>query len=174
MTSIRNKIFSFKRILLIVGLTLFGLIWQLKAMAQEQPPRPISCSCTQNLSFGAFFQAISGGTVIIFPDGSRSVTGDVIQANLGFLYFPAIFEITANRGTLITVVNGSDVTLTGSNGGSMVMHIGTSLPGSPFITTVSPPTKTQVKVGGTLTVGTPLANPAGSYSGTFQVTFNQN
>ncbi|WP_261387807.1 DUF4402 domain-containing protein [Chitinophaga pinensis] len=87
--------------------------------AQEPPPRPISVyvNPAQGLIFGAFFQGITGGTVILYPDGSRSVTGSIVQANLGYPFSPAIFEVDANPGTLISIMNGPDVTLTGSNGG---------------------------------------------------------
>jgi hypothetical protein len=147
----------------------------LPARAQEPPPRPVAVYVdpSQGLIFGAFFQGVSGGTVIIYPDGSRSVTGSIVQANLGFLFSPAIFEIDANRGTLISIVNGPDVTLTGSNGGSIQLHVGASSLGAQFITTATPPARTQLRVGGILTIGSPLANPAGSYSGMFSVTFIQ-
>lgn len=147
----------------------------LSAKAQQPPPDPISIYANplQGLMFGAFFQGISGGTVIIYPNGSRTVTGDVIQANLGFAFSPAIFEVVANSGTLISILNGSDVLLTGSTGGSMTLHIGTASTGTPFITTVTPPARTQVRIGGMLTVGSPLANPAGIYNGTFSITFIQ-
>ncbi len=143
--------------------------------AQEPPPRPISVyvNPAQGLIFGAFFQGPTGGTVIIFPDGSRSVTGSIVQANLGFPFSPAIFEVDANPGTLIQILNGPDVVLTGSNGGTLSLHIGPSNTGSPFIATATSPAKTLVRIGGTLTVGTPPANPAGNYSGLFSVTFIQ-
>jgi len=143
--------------------------------AQEPPPRPIAVyvNPAQGLIFGAFFQGMSGGTVIIYPDGSRSVTGSVVQANLGYPFSPAIFEIEANRGTLISILNGPDVTLTGSNGGSITLHIGAASTGSSFVTTATPPARNLVRIGGTLTVGPPPSNPSGSYSGVFTVTFIQ-
>lgn len=146
-----------------------------RTAAQPPPPRPIAVyvNPAQGLIFGAFFQGIAGGTVIVYPDGSRSVTGDIVQANLGMPYSPAIFEIEAQQGTLISILNGPDVTLNGSNGGTLVLHLGNASTGSPFITTVAPPGRTQVRIGGTLTVGSPLANPPGAYSGTFAVTFIQ-
>lgn len=145
------------------------------ANAQQQPPRPVTIyvNPSQGLIFGAFFQGISGGTVIIYPDGSRTVTGSIVQANLGYPFSPAIFEVDANPGTLISILNGPDVTLTGSNGGFLQLHVGASSTGSPFITTAVPPVRTLVRIGGTLIVGSPLANPAGSYSGSFSVTFIQ-
>lgn len=146
-----------------------------RAAAQPPPPRPIAVyvSPAQGLIFGAFFQGIAGGTVIIYPDGSRAATGDIVQANLGQPYSPAIFEIEAQPGTLISILNGPDVPLNGSNGGTIVLHVGTASTGTPFITTVAPPGRTQVRVGGTLTIGSPLANPPGAYSGSFAITFIQ-
>lgn len=146
-----------------------------KTQAQEAPPRPISIyvNPSQGLIFGAFFQGVSGGSVIVYPDGSRSTTGDIVQANLGIPFSPAIFEVDANPGTLISIMNGPDVTLTGSNGGTLRLHIGASSTGSPFIATAVPPNRTQVRIGGTLTVGNALANPSGNFSGYFSVTFIQ-
>ena len=126
----------------------------------------------QNMAFGAFSHGASGGTVIIGADASRTVTGDVIALNLGFQYYNAQFEVEAPPGTILNILNGPDATLTGSNGGSMSLHIGASSPVSPITTTVSPPTRTQVNIGGTLTVGNNAFSPPGAYSGTFYVTFN--
>ncbi|WP_169306819.1 DUF4402 domain-containing protein [Pedobacter polaris] len=144
-------------------------------MAIEQPPRPVVVyvNPAQGLNFGAFYQNGSGGSVIIYPNGSRSTTGSVIQTSQGFSFSPAIFEVDAEPGTVVTISNGPDVNLTGSNGGTMVLQIGSSDPVSPFVTTAASPGRTQVRIGGTLTVGSPLANPPGNYSGTFSVTFIQ-
>src|SRR5688572_17614561 len=120
-----------------------------RAVAQPPPPRPIAVyvNPAQGLIFGAFFQGIAGGSVIIYPDGSRAATGDIVLANLGQPYSPAIFEIEAQPGTLISILNGPDVPLNGSNGGTIVLHVGTASTGTPFITTVAPPGRTQVRVG---------------------------
>jgi hypothetical protein len=144
-------------------------------LAVENPPRPISIyiNPAQGLIFGAFYQGGSGGTVILYPNGSRSTTGSIIQASLGFSFSPAIFEVDAEPGTIVTISNGPDVSLAGSNGGSMTLHIGNSDLGSPFITTAVSPARTLVRIGGTLTVGSPLASPPGNYNGTFSVTFIQ-
>lgn len=131
-----------------------------------------SVNTIQNLSFGAFTQGSSGGTIIINNDGSRNASGTIVPLNLGAAYFQAIFEVEAPEGTVISILNGPDAILTGSNGGSMSLKIGNSDPASPFISTVVPPLKTQISVGGTLTVGTPQQSPPGNYSGTFYITFN--
>jgi hypothetical protein len=148
-----------------------------KSYSQILPPPPVPFTIhtnpAQGLYFGAFFTGSLGGTVIIYPDGTRAVTGDVIQASLGYSFAPAIFEVEAIKGTRVGIVYGPDVVLTGSNGGSMTLHLGGSSPGSPFVVNTIPPSRTQVNIGGTLTVGNILMNPVGSYTGTFSITFVQ-
>ena len=175
MSSKSNTINKKQFVLLAVGI-LCLLACQLQVSAQQKPPAPISVAFNpaQGLRFGAFFQSPSGGTVVVNPNGTRTVTGGVIEADMGYAYAPATFEITANPGTLITIVNGPDVVLSGSNGGSMTLHLGSSSPASPFITTVASPMQTAVNIGGTLYVGSPVANPSGYYTGSFLVTFMQN
>ncbi|MCX6256690.1 MAG: DUF4402 domain-containing protein [Bacteroidia bacterium] len=138
------------------------------------PPRPLAVYVNPALGlvFGQFTHGPSGGTIIISPSGSRSATGSVIPLN-GESYSTAIFEIEANPGTIVSMVFGPDAILTGSNGGSMTLQIGGSYPSSPLVTNAVPPLRTLVYVGGTLLVGGPLANPPGSYYGTFYVTFFQ-
>ena len=145
------------------------------AQGPENPPRPvvIYVNPAQGLNFGAFYQGGSGGTVIVYPNGSRTTTGSIIQTSQGFSFSPAIFEVDAEPGTLITILNGPDVTLTGSNGGTINLIIGESDPQGPFIATATSPARTTVKIGGTLTIGSPLASPPGNYNGTFSVTFIQ-
>jgi hypothetical protein len=113
-----------------------------------------------------------GGTVTVSPASFRSSTGDVILLSMGS-FSAARFEILSNPGTLISILNGPDVVLPGSNGGSLLLTIGSSDPVSPFVTNVIPPVTTDLLIGGTLTVSNIAANPAGSYSGTFQLTFIQ-
>ena len=139
------------------------------------PPDParVSVYTIQNLRFGAFTQGAIGGTVVLSSSGTRTVTGDVILLNMGILYSEAIFEIEGIIGSVISINNGPNATLTGSNGGSMSMSIGSSSPASPFTITVQPPGRTQINIGGTLNIGSPAANPPGTYTGTFYITFNQ-
>jgi hypothetical protein len=168
-------LFRRNRLLLSLYGSMLLLICSFTVTAQPPPPRPITIyvNPAQGLIFGAVFQGPTGGTVIVYPDGSRSVTGSLVQANLGYPFSPAIFEVDANAGTVVSIMNGPDVTLTGSNGGSIGLHIGAASTGSTFTTTVVPPGRTQVRIGGTLTIGNALANPSGSYSGSFSVTFIQ-
>ena len=63
------------------------------AFAQEAPPKPISIYVdpSQGLNFGSFYQGMAGGTVTIFSNGTRSVSGDVIEINSGSPFTPAAF-----------------------------------------------------------------------------------
>ena len=147
----------------------------MNGFSQEAPPRPIVVyiNPAQGLNFGVFTHGPSGGTVIVYPNGTRSTTGDIIQLSSGIPFSPAIFEVVDNIGTLVSIINGPDIQLTGSNGGSMTLQLGATSTGSPFITTVPPPGRNEVRIGGTLVVGNPLSNPGGDYSGSFMVTFFQ-
>lgn len=136
-------------------------------------PGAFSVYSIQNLSFGAFTPGNSGGTIIIASNGSRSVTGNVIPLNLGVTFCQALFEIEAPQGSILSILNGPNVTLIGSNGGSMMLGVGTSDPVSPFSVAIPSPGRTSISIGGTLTVGSLVANPPGSYTGSFYITFNQ-
>lgn len=140
------------------------------SVAQEPPPIPITVTPTaQGLSFGAFYHGAAGGTVTISPTGTRSATGDVVLLTMGYSFSAALYEIVANQGSLISILNGPDVSLPGSNGGTLTLQIGSSDPLSPFVTTVIPPLTTLLYIGGTLTIGSSFMNPPGDYSGTFDL-----
>jgi hypothetical protein len=164
--------FNGKHFVLIICGFLFLFPGLMLVHAQEKPPAPIALSVylEQGLNFGAFAQGVAGGTIYVYTDGSRSVAGDIIMLNLGFLVSPIIFLVDANLGTIVSILPVSEVTLTGSNGGTLILHIGDTDPVLPFITTTL---QTQIRMGGALTVGNPGANPPGAYSGSFSVTFVQ-
>jgi hypothetical protein len=156
-----------------ITIIIISLIY-MQSTAQEMPPRPISLSGgTINLSFGAFSHGNNGGTVTISPTGVRTATGDIILLTLGYLYFPALFELEGLPGTIVHYLAGPDATLTGSNGGSLTLQVGESYPGDPIIINVAPPGRMQIHIGGTLIVGNALANPAGHYNGSYSVMFIQ-
>jgi len=160
-----------KRLLMPFCLFVCSMVLYISANAQEEPPKPIkvTVSTFQNLNFGTFCYGNGSGTsVIIYPEGSRSSTGNIILISSSFS--AALYNVEAIPGTLITIVNGPDAILTGSNGGTMTLRIGNSYPQSPFIATGA---NTSVTIGGTLIVGTSGANPPGTYGGTFSVTFIQ-
>jgi len=142
---------------------------------QEIPPRPlaVTVNLSQNLNFGAFYHGNVGGSVIIYNDGARSSTGDIVLLTLGYSFSTGLYDIVANPGTLISILNGPDAILTGSNGGSMILQIGESNLSNPFVITTVPPAATQLRIGGILIVGHTILNPPGNYGGTFDLTFVQ-
>jgi len=165
---------SVRRIFLVIVLTLAcGFTSIIKA--QEDPPRPVQVrfNNAQPLAFGAFTPGLSGGTVTVWPDGSRSSTGDVILLNMAYLFTPAMFTVRANPGTVLSILINPPVILNGSLGGTITLQTGGTLPVSPFVTSLPWPQQTTILMGGTLTVGNIGANPAGSYTGNFNVTFVQ-
>jgi hypothetical protein len=159
----------------IAVMLVIALVSYSYCLAQQNPPHPIKIYSypEQGLQFGAFCQGIIGGTVIITPDGSRTTTGDIVQLSLGHLFSAAFFEVEGEPGTRVTILKGSDVILLGNTGGTLTLELGDSDPLSPFIITSGPPSRTQVRIGGTLHVGSPLANPPGNYNGTVSITFIQ-
>jgi len=137
---------------------------------QEPPPRPIEITVTgQSLCFGAFTQGNSGGSVTVTAAGLRSWGGDVVLLNLSISFSPALFLVTGDPGTLVTIQFGDDTSLTRVGGGSMNLEIGDSDPSGYFVIATTPPASTELKVGGILTVGNATNNPPGSYSGTFDI-----
>jgi len=140
----------------------------------EPPPRPltVTVNLSSNLSFGAFYQGNAGGSVFIYPDGSRSATGDIVLLGMGYSFSTALFDVTAYPGTPVSILQGTSV-LTCTNGGVLTLKTGDPSTFYPVIINTMPPASTQVRVGGELIVGNPLANPPGDYTGSFDVTFVQ-
>ncbi len=159
----------------ITVLTIILLLYCGEVFAQEPPPRPVEVTVTQNISFGALTYGVVGGTVTVNSSGTRFVaSGDIILLSLGVPISAGCYKLVGNPGTLITlVINPSGYTLTGSPSGSMIFHIADTSPTIPFIITTDLSSYTLLYIGGTLTVGNSSSNPAGNYSGSFDITFIQ-
>jgi hypothetical protein len=145
----------------------------------EPPPRNITVVPTQALHFGTFSLAnlgSGGGTVSVDWQGSRSATGDIVLLPVIPTHSPAIFDIKLCQGRNVVITYSPTAILTGSNGGSITLNIGPTEKGpsgSSFSVNADCNFVTQLRVGGTLIVGNNSANPGGSYSGNFSITFNQ-
>lgn len=159
-----------KKTTILVVLVMSILAVHLPSHAQELPPRPMKVTTFQNLSFGAFINGFSGGTVTVRPEGNREQTGGIYLVNMNVPVNPAIFEVEALPGNIIHVVLPVYATLSGPQD-DIIMEINSSLPISPFVNSEVPPFKTQVRIGGTLFIES--TTPAGNYFGTFSVTFIQ-
>jgi hypothetical protein len=146
----------------LLSVSFFLILTNLPVKAQ------MTTTTIQSLSFGAFCLAGTGGTIAISPTGIRTVTGDMIAITQNSApYMPAIIEVATPIGTRLVIIN-STAQLHGSNGGTMTLRMTGSDPVSPLTTITS---KTNIGIGGTLTVGSMLTNPSGKYSGSFYITF---
>ena len=170
-----NKKFGISKLVLIVMTCLLSSVANAQDPTDSLPgdPGAIYVYTYRNLQFGVFAQGGSGGTITVSNSGVRSATGSIILINQGGSFFQSIIDVEAAPGSLISITNGPNATLTGSNGGTVTLAIGNSNPASPFNTSVSPPARTPVNIGGTLTIGNPAASPPGIYTGVFYITFNQ-
>ena len=159
----------FRKLVAPFCLLAFLFIFHSQAKAQEKPPRPIEVriDAAQQLNFGQFIPIGSGGTITVDHTGYRSGFGII---PVGFISSPARFIVDAEPGTVIRIVDIPDATLNGTSGHTLNLHFEEWSVRPHFITTDQ---YTYISVGGTLTVGSIMDNPAGLYNGTFQVTFIQ-
>jgi hypothetical protein len=133
----------------------------------------VTAYTVQGFDFGSFYQGNTGGTINVSTEGTRTTSGDIILIKNWLPALPAIFEITAPQGTSVSILMGSDSNLSGSNGGTISLHLsGTDLQ-SPFLTSAVEPARTRIKVAGKLIIGNRMASPPGLYQGTCSITFNQ-
>jgi hypothetical protein len=108
--------------------------------------------------------------------GNRTSTGQVMLLNSGPAPQAAIFEINLCQGRLVVITYPVSTILSGNNGGSVKLNIGPTekgVSGSAFQVNTDCSFITQLRVGGTLIIGSNTANPGGNYSGNFSITFNQ-
>lgn len=124
------------------------------------------------LSFGAMILSETSGTVTINPAGDRSATGNIILLNNSEVN-PLILSVEAPSGSNVQIQFGSEQILYGTNGGQLGLTLNASNPASPFINLATPPQRTTVYIGGTLSLGTRSNTPAGVYSGSVTLIFIQ-
>ncbi|NEW82364.1 MAG: DUF4402 domain-containing protein [Mariniphaga sp.] len=163
------------RLLMPFCLLICLLTTLISGYAQEKPPRPIevkikSVNTLQGLNFGIIAPSSSDGFVTIPPSfpGPRAWSNVVLLA--GGTYSPALFEVLAIPGTLITIELPTSVFLSNSPTGSLEITELVSSTGSPFITTGD---ITSVYIGGKLNVKTISFQPPGNYGGSIVVKFTQ-
>ena len=127
----------------------------------------ISCAHGTNsdLKFGTIISSASSGTVVVSPASARAYTGGAILN--GGAVTAAEFVVSGQASTAVTVtLPSSTVTIT-SGANTMSVTAFTSDAGS--TPALSSGGVLTVKVGGTL--GVAVSQAAGSYTGTFDVTF---
>jgi hypothetical protein len=137
----------------------------------QNPKKDIEVRVLSDLAFGSFVTGATNGTVIISPQGNRSVTGTVIGLNLSPTS-AAEFEITT-QGRPWLRFNFTEPAYLYRSGGSESIRITnfiTDMPTNPFRSTGGN-NPDIIRVGATLNVQNSPLNPPGNYIGTFTVTF---
>ena len=136
----------------------------------EVIPALTAAEITQ-MNFGKFSPETQGGSVLITPDGSRSVTGTV--ALTGGTHNPASFYITGEGGATFSILLPQQPALltNTSNSKTMMVSDWVSIPPQGMGTGLLSEGSQEVKVGATLIVGSMEDNPVGIYTGTYSITF---
>ena len=140
----------------------------------DLPQRSLTVTATQAIHFGTLWAGATGGEVIVNWDGSRSSTGDVVLLAMAPLAQPAIFEVKICHGRNIIITFSPTTLLTNGTGSSLTLEIGPTEQGgnnASFPTNYDCNFITPLRVGGTLII--PGSAPPGTYSGSFDITFNQ-
>lgn len=146
-----------------------GVFAQATATATAVIVAPISISRTADMSFGNIIASVGGGTVVLVPAGTRTLTG-VTSPSIAGTVTAASFTVTGVSGATYSItLPGSHTINSGTN--SMTVNAFSSNPsGTGTLTGGSE----VLNVGATLNVG--LAQPAGTYTNAagFTVTVNYN
>ncbi len=117
------------------------------------------------MNIGRFSTESGGGSIIITPEGVRIGKGAVVMLN-GY-YSQAIFIISGSPNNSLSVILPSAPQPLYHNNSSNRVFLENwtySIPGTKD-------GKTEIYIGATLEVGPDDLNPAGIYSGTYQVNF---
>ena len=141
----------------------------------ELPHRSLTVTPTQAIHFGTLcVTGGAGGTVTEGYDGTRTSTGSIALLSISPTAQPAIFEIKLCEGRNVIITFSATTTLTGSSGGTLTLDIGPTEKGpngASFTTNSDCNFITPLRVGGTLHIpGTAIP---GTYTGSFDITFNQ-
>lgn len=164
-----NK-FYIKLLLSIIVLFLYTGI----SFAQPSiPSRAFTVSAKQPIYFGKFYNIGGGGTISVDWQGIRSTTGGIV-AIPSSVARPALFEVKLCQGRNVTITFTPTTILKGSNGGSFVLDVGPTEKGgngATFSVENNCNFITILRVGGTLHI--PESLPAGSFIGSFEISFNQ-
>lgn len=138
------------------------------------PQRTITVYATQGIHFGTLcLNGTSGGSVTVGWDGTRT-SPDVYLSAISPTHQPAIFEIKLCEGRNVIITYSPTTTLIGSNGGTFTLDIGPTekgVSGSTFAVNSDCNFITPLRVGGTLHI--PDYSPSGTYTGSFDITFEQ-
>lgn len=135
---------------------------------------PVSASETELLNFGKILPQTGGGTVRISAMGERVATGNVTLVD--DIYSAGRFIVSGMPSSLVSIVlpqTPQKMVLANSNSEITVDDFVSDVPiGGQIIRQGDG--KAEVTIGATLYLGNSLSNPAGYYTGTYEVIFMYN
>lgn len=167
------------------GLAGFGLVTLSGAPVQAAPAtstskaillRPLSFFLVQDMNLGDIVPGPAGGTVRLFPNGTRTATGTIVLS--GSSHQPARFAGLGTPNELISITLAANSIPLNGPGAPMTLSL-FEIGSTPTVILSTNPSFFRIgsvlgnynfPVGGTLAVG---ANQApGTYVGTFTITLN--
>lgn len=153
-----------------------GKVWSqqsVTAQAFAEVIEALAASEDEPLHFGRFTPGSNGGSVIISPDGLRTVRGTVMPA--GGVYSPGRFLVTGEPGASFTIsLPGEETVLVHQQSGNTMQVTGWISDPPPGDAANLADGSRVVSIGATLNVGNMEENPVGMYAGTFVLTFAYN
>lgn len=135
---------------------------------------PVAASETELLNFGKVLPETGGGTVKISATGERTATGNIIL--MDDIYSAGRFVVSGMPNSLFSIVlpqTPQKMVLTNGSSEITVDEFTSDVPVGGQVVRQSDG-KSEVSIGATLHLGNGLSNPAGYYSGTYEVVFMYN
>jgi hypothetical protein len=152
------------------------ILYLYTAISAAQPALSSSTfavAATKPIHFGDFYDLGGGGTITVDWQGIRTTTGGIL-AIPGSVARPALFEVKLCQGRNVTITFAPTTTLSSTNGSVFVLDVGPTekgLNGAVFAVNNNCNFITKLRVGGTLHI--PENSTAGSFTGSFEISFNQ-
>jgi hypothetical protein len=135
---------------------------------------PVTATETELLNFGRIVPEASGGTVRISPQGERTSTGSITM--MDDAYSAGRFTIAGMPNSLVSIVlPQTPQILVLSSGVSEVTvdEFTSDVPVGGQVVRQNDG-KAEISIGATLYIANGLSNPAGYYTGTYEVVFMYN
>ena len=135
---------------------------------------PVTAVETELLNFGKIIPEASGGSVQISPNGERTASGSIMLMDETFS--AGSFTVAGVPNSLVSIMlpqSPQRLTLTNGNSEITVDAFTSNVPvGGQMIRQADG--KTEINIGATLLIGNGLSNPAGYYTGTYELVFMYN
>jgi hypothetical protein len=162
--------------LLIVLLVTINAIAQTSVIGKMEAEIavPVAASETELLNFGKVLPETGGGTVRISSTGDRTATGNIIL--MDDIYSAGRFVVSGMPNSLVSIVlpqTPQKMVLANGSSEITVDEFTSDVPVGGQVVRQSDG-KSEVSIGATLHLGNGLSNPAGYYSGTYEVVFMYN